>query len=1103
MSLRENTFDTDLYLLQFGFILLDADRLFTSILDRFSLLPWFSGKPSQSPYDSAQTIYMVEEMLSLLIVFASERSHAANLSLEEKTRREIIQNLSIAPMAHSELAKKITESMSENAKFDQILSEVAKFKAPDGLNDHGTYELKPEYYNDIDPHFWHYTRNNREDVEAELQKIWKKEQEAKGLPAVADDFFIIPKLRRIESGPFVRMGNMLHSRILLQIIFYGLWNVKSSNTVVSDTIVEQVLYLAMMTLVDENNDFVSPSSSTDGWDREEYGMPGFVWHASTDGFAVMANELEREHITLLRLLLRIIEDSRLSHLHKRCLWIVNHIEEKGSKEVKQLIADWKEERSIFTANQSGSADANNSVSEVERKKQAAKERQAKIMAQFAQAQSNFMSQNEDMYDDDTDSDINEEDVDVEDNSGNGGVAMTEDGELEVQRKFHFPSGTCIVCQEEADSSELYGMLAFIQPSTLLRQTPLDDTTILSDIFSIDKGLDAEVSYEVPSSASDKSIAGKKYTRPSAIHGFPPQSHKSGLHMSTCSHLMHVKCFETFYASIESRHAAQSRYKHPENIVRREYLCPLCKALGNTLLPVVWKGKTESYPGVLAGANEEQYKSFMESGIDQLLTQLEKHRHFEPSKFIKERFWMSMASDLESRLPWSGRLSGRTSSVDESTLEAMNVNVDPTDMILVKKMYSRLSYVLETIVKDMNQDTSVLLDTKLLESMDVLWGLYGYTISCIEIAQRGKPSGASSDLTVERTGTLLDSMSEQTRTLLRILSETIMLYKRIFHEDQTVDSQEKEASVSVARLAQLFYGQSSVRSMLEGDRKAKNIFDSFKPLLEEEPFLILVEISMSMAPTLDLNIHHFVRQLFVAEVTKATIGLLQSLTGNEKLSEDRITQHLNFHKDRDNDIDPQTVRKFVDVVMNSLSVPNDFVERFFQQVSENALIALLRAFALPYLRRCLILLVVRHGLIIQPISESNDMVEFDRLVDCLRLPTLNEIMLEVINQPSVVKGWCQHYIDHSFGTLATVIRTNAPAYTHLTRIPIGLPTVFHLVELPHRLDQLFEESTRRACRKCGNVPSDPALCLFCGTFVCLQGYCCIEGDQGECNQHAAM
>ena len=125
-------------------------------------------------------------MLSLLIVFASERSYAAHLSLEEKSSLQITQNLCISPMAHSELAKKITESMSENAKFDQILSEVAKFKAPDGLNDHGVYELKPEYYKDVDPHFWHYTRNNREDVESALQKIWKKEQEAKGLSTNPD-----------------------------------------------------------------------------------------------------------------------------------------------------------------------------------------------------------------------------------------------------------------------------------------------------------------------------------------------------------------------------------------------------------------------------------------------------------------------------------------------------------------------------------------------------------------------------------------------------------------------------------------------------------------------------------------------------------------------------------------------------------------------------------------------------------------------------------------------------------------------------------------------------------------------------------------------------
>ena len=224
--------------------------------------------------------------------------------------------------------------------------------------------------------------------------------------------------------------------------------------------------------------------------------------------------------------------------------------------------------------------------------------------------------------------------------------------LRFKESFNFPSGTCIVCQEDADPSQLYGMSAFIQPSTILRQTPLDDQTIISDVFSIEKGLDIEAQRDDHSTTSEmnsSSSIGKKYSRTSNIHGFAPQYHKSGLYMSTCSHLMHVKCFETFYASIESRHATQSRYKHPENIVRREYLCPLCKALGNTLLPIVWKSKTESYPGVLTGASDVQYAAFMEHGIDELMTQLEKRRQFEPSKFLKERFWMSMSTDLSSQL----------------------------------------------------------------------------------------------------------------------------------------------------------------------------------------------------------------------------------------------------------------------------------------------------------------------------------------------------------------------------------------------------------------------------------------------------------------------
>ncbi|KAL0057172.1 E3 ubiquitin-protein ligase ubr1, partial [Marasmius tenuissimus] len=41
----------------------------------------------------------------------------------------------------------------------------------------------------------------------------------------------------------------------------------------------------------------------------------------------------------------------------------------------------------------------------------------------------------------------------------------------------------------------------------------------------------------------------------------------------------------YSVSIRQRHRAQSTRNHPETIPRKEYICPLCKSLGNVIIPV--------------------------------------------------------------------------------------------------------------------------------------------------------------------------------------------------------------------------------------------------------------------------------------------------------------------------------------------------------------------------------------------------------------------------------------------------------------------------------------------------------------------------------------
>ncbi|KAG5830222.1 hypothetical protein ANANG_G00307840, partial [Anguilla anguilla] len=56
---------------------------------------------------------------------------------------------------------------------------------------------------------------------------------------------------------------------------------------------------------------------------------------------------------------------------------------------------------------------------------------------------------------------------------------------------------------------------------------------------------------------------------------------------------------------------------------------------------------------------------------------------------------------------------------------------------------------------------------------------------------------------------------------------------------------------------------------------------------------------------------------------------------------------------------------------------------------------------------------------------------------------------------------------------------------------------HLLQLPENYNAIFQYYHRKSCTACSKVPKDPAVCLVCGTFVCLKGLCCKQHSYCEC------
>lgn len=1016
-------------------------------MDRFNLTQWFLGQLEHPHYDSSQTVFMVEEVLYLLILCVSERANATHMSIHDRIERELVHHLCLGPTVYSDLTKRIPERLTEHPDFDKILNRVAKYKAPVSLSDSGRYELKDEYFDQVDPYFWHYSRNNR----GEAEKILK------GRLKDSKSEFLRPRLVEIMHGPFRDLTKLLHAPVLAQMIAYSLHNVKKmSDNHKSDTVLDETLHLLLLAVT------------------EQYGQNEFFRYASENRYTFEDNDGSKRDMTLFDILTIFLEDEEYKETHARIEWILGEFEKQvPSLEARAMVADYMEKRRARAADASASAEQ----SDKERKKQAAKERQQKIMAMFAQAQSAFMEQNEDLYDEE------------EEENWQDGPFFGDD--LDVDRICAYPTGTCIVCQEDVNERSMpYGMLGLIQVSNILREVPGQESEMM---FRDMMAMGARLNCEWPD---------RQLTQSPSCGWFPMGSHKSGLHASTCGHLMHIKCFDVYCASIDSRHAAQLTRNHPENRVRKEFTCPLCKSLGNILLPVIWRGKKEVYPGVLANSDDDSYNRFLQTDIHTVAEELQ--FAIDPSKAFGYGIWGSRGDILfaprlpslrsssgsrqspqdmprNARIPGLATLLGAADNEHQQQLQIRN-RLGPPEMLhktalavwpVIQESYTRLGDVMSVILDACGSTESSRSLSLSVRNLDILWGLLGYTITASEIAIRGM--APSSD-----ANSLYDQIPSQSQMLLRILSDTILAYTNVMCQSEqgpaagsllfqmppsTADSSVmiQVHKLALQRLLQIFAAGKSASIDMTMDPM---LFDS-QPLLTDDPFMILSELSVHLVPVTKANMYPFIRVLLVAELTKAAIGLQEN-----KHIPYQVIQEVQFEESPE---EISAARSFRMLLARKRKTMQQ------EQLNDAQFCRLLKVMALPFLRRTMILMTARFGFTAATTTTPPGRDEFNELAQALRLPDFSTLLLHPENEP-LVGAWCDHLAKENMHPV------------------LDLPTPLFLVSLPPRLDQLMDESMRRICPRCRSVPTDPALCLLCGALVCSQSFCCSEGEEGECNIH---
>ncbi|KAL2144399.1 hypothetical protein VTI28DRAFT_9136 [Corynascus sepedonium] len=1095
---RDVSHQRDIFLLQTALVVCDPSRVLASIVDRFGMEKWVKGffEQKSKAQDDVQHLDVVEDMIHLLIVLLSDRTslipsddaqdppHIASM------RRDITHVLCFKPLSFSDICLKLPDKFQEQEDFHKILDEMTIFKSPEGLTDVGTFELKPEYIENVDPYIAHYTKNQREEAEM----AWRK-CVAKKTGKAVEDVVYEPKLRPISSGVFAGLSEFTKTGMFAQIIHYSLLytlvyprltpQVPSTRV---ETFLQVVLHLILIAIAEDQTD-------------EDRAQPSFIATALTQqALSVLVPEAPQAR-TIVALLNLIASKDEFKACHPRVATILRRMQQKRPKAF-----EFSYERLGLSVDRMGTASpaASSADEERERKKKAALDRQARVMAQFQAQQKSFMENQGEINWGEMDDLEDEEDVPP----------------MEEHRDFwKYPSGTCILCQEDTDERRLYGTFAYFTESNILRQTDLQDPDFVREAFNTPENLDrsAEAIRPFGVAGENRKIVRKVNQQGQVFEterqvigkGFPAKLSRLGPVSVGCGHIMHYHCFEAYFEATVRRHNQQIARHAPEKSSRLEFVCPLCKALGNAFLPIIWKGQEESYPGPLVPSTS--FSSFLDAQLhsayytlgaarppDRIQNEFAAYtaRHMinnlaEKSAELLDDAWVDVgAQSVSTGTPFSETFSMISAPDQGSRGQTAGSSTPMRELVIV---YRRLRDTLrKNGIISRHQFEPPEHDANELYGSDALAQSVGFSISAVEIQQRG--------VEAEYGMTFLEKIPEQILTQLRILSETVTSFIAVggLREsgENKIDTEYRRDSER--QHCQLFMAQ----YLGEETEHTRFPANSYAPLLSQDPFIFLCECVFGVIPAQGFEIAHMVRLCYLAEITRVAYHLARNMPA---------PLWFQFVARRE-ELDP-SVATFVsfcealyeiDVKCASQPVPNiarpDWENKAFDQPGLDtweSWYTLLRKYALTFLRKCVVLLHVKYGVNFNNrVSPNPEQRELERLTEALRVPTLDEMLTALtpgrgvqhgwpVDTPRLVAGWVRH-------------QAMWPYSGEDERLPqsavLSHPGIFELVGLPKNYDTLIEECTRRRCPTKGKDLTEPSICLFCGDIFCSQAVCCAREDR---------
>uniref|UniRef100_A0A673VX04 E3 ubiquitin-protein ligase n=1 Tax=Salmo trutta TaxID=8032 RepID=A0A673VX04_SALTR len=539
---RVEMFDKDLIMLQAGASMMDPNHFLMIVLSRFELYHIFSSADCRKRYNRENTNKdvvqqnntLIEEMLHLIMMVVGERFEAGVGQVDgcDEIKREIIHQLCIRPMAHSELVKALPENENKETGMERVIDCVASFKKP-GVTGRGLYELRPECAKQFNLYFHHYSRADQSKAEEAQRKLKRQNGEDMALP---------PPMLPPFSPLFASLVNILQCDVLLGMLGAVLqWAVEPSGGHWSESMLQRVLHLIGMGLLEEQQQLENSSEDHDV-------SFNFTLKISRPGEAP-------SNTASILALLENLQNAPHLEVHKDMIrWILKTV--ASIKTMRELTA------STYTVTASGSHAQEEMVcdkdkAERKRKAEMARLRREKIMAQMSEMQRHFINENKELFQQSLEELDASTSTSLEHSPTSSDAALVCVGPRRSRPREKRQVVTCILCQEEqeirADSKAMV-LAAFVQRSTVMsknRKRPPHDPEHYDPLF-----MHPDLSF--------------------------------GTHTGSCGHIMHSHCWQRYFEAVqakEQRRQQRLRVHTSYDVGNGEFLCPLCECLSNTVIPL--------------------------------------------------------------------------------------------------------------------------------------------------------------------------------------------------------------------------------------------------------------------------------------------------------------------------------------------------------------------------------------------------------------------------------------------------------------------------------------------------------------------------------------